>query len=70
MKAGAGARFFTGKPCVNGHIAERYRSSNCCVVCSRETDHRRNERNRIGKHSRSRGPGSVKLPLWFPERAV
>lgn len=27
-------RYFTGKPCPQGHIAERYRSSGTCVLCA------------------------------------
>lgn len=26
-------RYFTGKPCVNGHVAERYTCNKTCVVC-------------------------------------
>lgn len=26
-------RYFTGKPCKHGHIAERYVTSNACVAC-------------------------------------
>ena len=29
-------RFFTGKPCKQGHIAERFTSSNTCIQCSQE----------------------------------
>lgn len=29
-------RYFTGKPCPQGHIAERYISSGGCVVCAAE----------------------------------
>lgn len=29
-------RYYTGKPCRNGHDAERYTSTGSCVVCSRE----------------------------------
>ena len=25
--------YFTGKPCKNGHISERYKSTNMCVEC-------------------------------------
>jgi hypothetical protein len=28
-------RYFTGKPCKHGHIAERYVSSGMCLECSR-----------------------------------
>jgi len=30
------ARYFTGKPCRNGHIAERYVAQSACVVCTRD----------------------------------
>lgn len=29
-------RYFTGKPCRNGHVAERYRVGGTCVECDRE----------------------------------
>lgn len=28
-------RYFTGKPCARGHVAERYVRSHCCVACMR-----------------------------------
>lgn len=28
--------YFTGKPCVNGHVADRYKSSRECVECRKE----------------------------------
>ena len=30
------ARYFTGKPCKHGHIAERYNRSQICCTCSNE----------------------------------
>ena len=30
------ARYFTGKPCKRGHIAERYTSTRTCVMCAAE----------------------------------
>jgi hypothetical protein len=30
-------RYFTGKPCKHGHIAERYTASHACVVCVNQT---------------------------------
>lgn len=33
-------RYFTGKPCRNGHIAERYTSDGRCVQCKAEKDAR------------------------------
>jgi hypothetical protein len=26
-------RYFTGKPCKNGHVAERYATTGCCTQC-------------------------------------
>ena len=26
-------RYFTGEPCRNGHVAERYVSNGCCIAC-------------------------------------
>lgn len=34
------SKFFTGKPCKNGHIAERYVCSKGCVVCAYESEKR------------------------------
>lgn len=38
-------RFFTGVPCRNGHIAERYISSMVCVQCKKENHRKARERN-------------------------
>lgn len=27
-------RFFTGRPCRHGHLAERYTTNGACVVCT------------------------------------
>jgi hypothetical protein len=40
-----GTRYFTGKPCKRGHIAERLVSNRCCVVCGREKVVRYRARN-------------------------
>jgi hypothetical protein len=32
----AAAKYFTGKPCVRGHIAERFEKTGICVECNRE----------------------------------
>lgn len=34
------SKYFTGKPCRNGHIAERYVCSKGCVVCSYDNEKR------------------------------
>lgn len=35
-------RFFTGKPCRNGHIAERYVINGTCVECANNSAKRHN----------------------------
>lgn len=40
-------RYFIGQPCANGHIAERFVSTNYCLECARE--YRRRNRQEINK---------------------
>jgi len=47
-------RYFTGKPCKNGHVGERYRSNNICVECASEHWRRQRERNPEGHRRSSR----------------
>lgn len=35
------ARYFTGKPCIHGHVAERYTATGACIVCCAEGAQRR-----------------------------
>lgn len=35
------ARYFTGRPCVRGHLAERFVTGGACVECNRENAARR-----------------------------
>lgn len=35
LQADSKLRYFTGKPCLNGHIAERLISNRACIECSR-----------------------------------
>ena len=40
------SRYFTGEPCKQGHIAERYVSSYLCVVCKKQSCGKWKEKNR------------------------
>ena len=40
-------QYFTGKPCKNGHVGERYAASGNCVECGRESFKRWNARDRL-----------------------
>jgi len=31
--------YFTGKPCVNGHIDERYVKNSNCIICEKNRYH-------------------------------
>jgi len=35
-------KYFTGEPCKNGHIAERWKYNGMCVSCKREADRESN----------------------------
>lgn len=36
-------KYFTGEPCKNGHVAERWNYNGMCVVCKREADRSSNK---------------------------
>jgi hypothetical protein len=44
-KAAGLARFFTGKPCIHGHVAERYTSGRVCAECHKKVSIEYNARN-------------------------
>ena len=46
------ARYFTGKQCVNGHIAERYVGGRKCVECAKE-ESKRHEKKLERKESKA-----------------
>lgn len=43
--------YFTGKPCVNGHIDKRQTSNGCCYTCSKEksSNYSKNNRDKINQ---------------------
>jgi len=58
-------RYFTGKPCKHGHIAERRVADRGCVVCSSERTAQHRERNpnssrEVAKRYRQKHPERVK----------
>jgi len=40
-------RYFTGLPCINGHVAERQVTSGACVVCSQQKADANREKRRL-----------------------
>lgn len=40
------SRYFTGRPCKNGHIAERYTAGRSCIVCTKEGNQRKSKEHR------------------------
>ena len=56
-----GERYFTGKPCLRGHISERSLSNRGCLACHREDMAKRQKENpaharHLDKLSRDRNP--------------
>lgn len=37
-KAYKPGKYFTGQPCKNGHVAERWNYNGICVICKRDSD--------------------------------
>jgi 5-methylcytosine-specific restriction endonuclease McrA len=71
-KAAGLLRYFSGKPCINGHLAERWTSSGSCYECTKERNPKvvkawradnpslRKFRNEEAKRYRERYPDKVK----------
>lgn len=52
------SRYFTGKPCTNGHISERSTKNGHCIECDRMRSEKfRNERPEVMQKWRDRNPG-------------
>ncbi|MBC5790661.1 hypothetical protein [Providencia sp. JUb39] len=50
------SRFYTGKPCVHGHVAERFVSNGVCVECAaKHAANYRESVNSILKQAREMG---------------
>jgi len=49
-------RYFTGRPCVHGHIAQRMTSSKSCLTClrARKAGYQAKNREKINAHDRAR----------------
>lgn len=47
-------RFYNGKPCPKGHLAERFTTGGNCVECQRESAERLREKVREGRLARAR----------------
>ncbi|MFO1126361.1 MAG: HNH endonuclease [Methylocystis sp.] len=68
-KCSGSNRYFTGKPCVNGHFSERITVNGHCVECERERDRspqRRSRQNvlRNDRRANSRAERNAKEKAW------
>lgn len=47
-------RYFTGEPCIRGHVSERLVNGNVCLACARwrESEKRRKNPEKVREHSR------------------
>lgn len=60
-KAGGMTRYFTGKPCPRGHIAERLVSTRSCSVCASERKKAWNDNNPEKRNAQKRAWRSANL---------
>lgn len=42
--------YFTGEPCINGHIDERYVKNRNCIVCQKNRYHKTRREKKNGNH--------------------
>ena len=59
-------RYFTGRPCMNGHVAERLVSNSSCVECEAErhrSPHRKQQRRDADRAYRRRQALGERLPV-------
>ncbi|WP_043159315.1 HNH endonuclease [Bradyrhizobium sp. Ai1a-2] len=61
-------RFFTGKPCRNGHVAERFVSCSKCVACGTDQN-RRNVQYRKDRYARLRDTLIVNSRAYYAANA-
>lgn len=64
----AGLRYYTGRPCKNGHLSERWKQNRACLVCERERTalwkKANPEKNRVGAAKWAKAnPDKVKM-MW------
>jgi ribosomal protein L3 len=61
-------RYFTGKPCKNGHIAERITINGRCSVCSNENSilsKKKNSARVLAENSKRRAAKIKQMPKWL-----
>jgi hypothetical protein len=74
-------RYFTGKPCKNGHVAERYTSTGRCVDCHKEyysgnshwndlkASHKRINKAKYAEHeAHRRAAKKLATPSWYDKK--
>jgi hypothetical protein len=69
IKAGA-VRYNTGRPCKNGHTADRRTLSGKCVACELEKQRRSNNKNRERRNATARAYGKRKRAEIHEARAA
>lgn len=61
------SKFFTGIPCKNGHISERYVCSKSCVVCSYQNEKKYKNANKEKTTCRRQDYRNSKYPSGNPK---
>lgn len=65
--SGGQTRYFTGKPCKYGHVAERMVSTRACLECKSEREKRRSKRVLTEEQRRRKTEGQIKRRKENPD---
>lgn len=61
-------RYFTGKPCCRGHVAERVVSSKSCMECGGKAHYAKNKAKRLEKNKIWRDNNKDRVKIYLSNR--
>jgi len=64
------ARYFTGKPCKHGHIAERYTGNKTCCVCANAASAKAKDPKKVYEYNRHWRQSNPKKSLDYTQKYV
>lgn len=64
------ARYFTGKPCSKGHVAERYTGNKTCCVCANAAASKAKDPNKVYEYNRNWRQNSTKKSLAYTQKYI
>ena len=64
------ARYFTGKPCSKGHVAERYTGNKTCCVCANAAANKAKDPNKVYEYNRNWRQNNAKKSLAYTQKYI